>query len=81
MYNHQIKFEVPRPKPSLIIDWKIYTYEVNWTLTLTFNPKINRGHLLVMNNHHTKFEVPRPKPPFFIDREPFYLQSQCDLDL
>jgi hypothetical protein len=24
------------------------------------DPKINIGHLLVMNNHHTKFEVPKP---------------------
>jgi hypothetical protein len=35
------------------------------------DPKINRGHLLVMTNHHTMFEVPRPKRSLVIDRKPF----------
>jgi hypothetical protein len=42
-------------------------------VTLTFDPKINSGHLLVMTNHHTKFEVPRPKGSLVIDRKPFGL--------
>jgi hypothetical protein len=28
-------------------------------VTLTFDPKVNKVHLLVMNNPNTKFEVPR----------------------
>jgi hypothetical protein len=47
-----------------------FTYKVN--VTNTFDPKINRSHLLVMNNHHTKFEVPRPKCSLVIDRKPFF---------
>jgi hypothetical protein len=37
----------------------VFTFKVN--VTLTFDLKIKKGHVLVMNNHHTKFEVPRPK--------------------
>jgi hypothetical protein len=40
-------------------------------VTLTFDPKINRGHLLVKNNHQTKFEVSRPKGSLDIDQKLF----------
>jgi hypothetical protein len=39
-------------------------------VNLTFDPKINSGHLLVMNNHHTKFKVPRPWRSLVITRKP-----------
>jgi hypothetical protein len=50
-------------------------------VTLAFDPKIYRDHLLVMTNHHTKFEVPRPKRPLGIEWKLFLTSSQCDLDL
>jgi hypothetical protein len=37
---------------------------------MTFDPKFNRGHLLVMTNLQTKFEVPRPKRSLVFDRKP-----------
>jgi hypothetical protein len=40
-------------------------------VTLTFDPKINRGHVIVMNNHHTKFDAARPKRSLVIDRKSF----------
>jgi hypothetical protein len=71
MSNHHTKFEVRSPKRSLVIDRKMFFIsQVNVTVTLTFDPKINRGHLLVMNNHHTMIEVPRPKSSLVIDRKP-----------
>jgi hypothetical protein len=44
------------------------------------DPKINRGHLLVMTNHHTKFEVPRPKGSLVITRKPFGLRTDGPTD-
>jgi hypothetical protein len=70
MNNHHTKFEIPRPKRSLVIGWKQFlSYTVN--MTLTFDPKIKKAHLLVINKHHAKFEVPRPKHSLVIDRKLF----------
>ena len=41
-------------------------------MTLTFDPKINRVHLLVMTNKPTKYEVPGSKRSQVIDRKPFF---------
>ena len=32
------------------------SYDTDAPLTLTFDPKINRGHLLVIINQHVKYE-------------------------
>jgi hypothetical protein len=44
-------------------------------VTLIFDIKIIRSHLLVINNHHTKFEVPRSKRSLVIDRKPFGVRT------
>jgi hypothetical protein len=44
------------------------------------DPKINRGHLLVMYNHHTKFKVPRFKCSLVIDRKTFGLWTDRPTD-
>jgi hypothetical protein len=57
-----------------IIISTVLTSKIN--MTLTFDLKINRGHMLVMTNHHTKFEDPRPKCSLVITRKPFGQQTK-----
>jgi hypothetical protein len=48
---------------------------------LTFYPKIERCHLLVMNNHHTILKFLGLRFLRFLIGNRFYLKGKCDLDL
>ncbi len=47
-------------------------FQVKVTLTLTFDPKINRVHLLLMINQSIKIEKLGSKGSQVIDRKPFF---------
>jgi hypothetical protein len=50
-------------------------------MTLTFDAKINRGHLPAKTNPTSKFEGKQPMRCQVIERKLFYLQGQFDLDI
>ena len=59
-------------------EWKpFWHWRSLWTWPLTYWPKINRGHLLVMTNPHVKWTIVLKK----MSRNHFDIQDHCDLDL
>jgi hypothetical protein len=78
MNNHHTKFEVPKPKRSLVSDLKPFLptrsmwpwpYKVN--VTLTFDLKFNGSNLLAKTNELTKFEGQRLLACQVNDPKPF----------